>query len=109
MDTESSIHLFLQRFETRGLLAISLKRPQTEKEKEEVERFGSWKEMSVLCLCLAEQKLLSAENIMPAFVCWKVAGVFGFQVSACVIEAGGKQAILDSLESPNLWCQDVKE
>lgn len=61
--------------------------------------------MSVLCICLAEQRLLSAENTMPAFVCWKVAGVFGAQVFA----AGRKQAMLDSLESPSLWCQDVKE
>lgn len=39
---------------------------------------------------------------MPAFVCWKVAGVFGFQVFACVVEAGRKQEMLDSLESSNL-------
>lgn len=58
--------------------------------------------MSTLCICLAEEKLLSAENIMTAFVCWKVAGVFGFQVLACFIEAGRKQEMLDSLESSNL-------
>lgn len=61
VDTESHIHSFLQIFETRGLLAISLKRPsslsKSEKEKEEVKRFGSWKEMSALCICVAEWEL----------------------------------------------------
>lgn len=44
-------------------------------------------------------KALSAENIMLVFVCWKVAGVFGFQVFACFTEAGRKQEMLDSLAS----------
>lgn len=58
--------------------------------------------MSTLCICLAEEKLLSAENTMTASVCWKVAGVFGFQVFACFVEADRKQEMLDSLESSNL-------
>lgn len=58
--------------------------------------------MSTLCICLAEEKLRSAENIMTAFVCWKVAGVFGFQVFACFLEAGREREMPDSLESGNL-------
>ena len=67
-----------------------------------MKRFRIWKEMSALCICLAEQKLLSAGNIMTAFVGWKVAGAFGFQVFACFIEAGRKQEMLDSLELSTL-------
>lgn len=40
VDTESSIHLFLQKFETRGLLAISLKRPWTERRKRKSRDLG---------------------------------------------------------------------
>jgi hypothetical protein len=40
---------------------------------------GGWKEMSVLCICLAERKLLSSEDIMMAFVCWKVRVSFVFK------------------------------
>lgn len=94
----------------KGLIGhLAQKALDREKEKEEVKRFGTWKEISTLCICLAEQKLLSAENIMTAFVGWKFAGASGFQVFACFIEAGRKHEMLDSLEFSALYCRDIEK
>lgn len=82
VDTESHIHSFLQIFETRGLLAISLKRPWTVRRRKRKSRDLGFGRRWVLSVSVWQSGSSEERAHNAAFVCRKVVCAFGFQVSS---------------------------